>query len=106
MILKIIALMTTTRRSSEIVPACGLVTTVTLLQPRPFSAGHMSHHQEAGLHEMAWRGPMPLQALPSAWRRMNIGLDKPALGTVAERTVLAKIPRMNIIDTMAGDAVE
>jgi len=37
---------------------------------------------------------------------MNIGFDKPTLRTVAEGTVLTKIPGMNIIDPVAGYAVE
>jgi hypothetical protein len=62
LILKIIALMMTAQWPFEIVPACSLVAKVTLLQPRPFAAGHMSHHPKTALHKMAWRWPMALHA--------------------------------------------
>jgi len=64
LIFKKIALMMAARRPFEIVPARSLVAKVTLLQPGPFPAGHMSHHLQAAPHEMAWRGSMALHALP------------------------------------------
>jgi len=98
--------MVTARWPFEIVPAGGFVTTVALIQPRPFPARHFSHHPKAALHEMARRRLMALPALPRARRRMNIGFDKPALRVVAECTVAPEISGMNILDLVAGNTVE
>src|SRR5215831_6500329 len=103
-IFKKAALMMTARWPFEIVPACGFVTTVALVQPRPFPTGHLSHHPKAALHEMARRRLMALYTLPGARRRMNIRLNKPALRTVAVRTVAPEICGMNILDLVARNA--
>jgi hypothetical protein len=96
----------TTRRTSEIVPACGLVATVALLQPRPLTPCHVPHHHEAALHKMTGRGPMALRTLPSARRRMNVRLDEPALRTVAGGAVLAEVTGVNIVNPVARTTIE
>ena len=96
----------TAHRLLEIVPACGLVTKIALLQSRTFAARHLPHHSQTTRHEMARRCDVTLSALPRAGRGMNVVRDKPGLGRVAERAILAEVSLVHVLHLMARVAIE
>jgi hypothetical protein len=98
--------MMTARRLSKIVPACGLVAKITLIQLSSFSARHFPHHSETTGHEVAGRGSVTLSTLPGAWRGVNVVCDEPGLGRVAECAILSEVPLMHVLHLVAGDTVE
>ncbi len=98
---KSVALVMTAHRSYEIVPACGFVAKVALLQPCAFSAGHFPHHSEAALHKMTGGRGMALSALPSRGCRVNVIRDEPGLSRVAECAIRAEISLMYVLHLVA-----
>ena len=98
--------MMTTCRVPIVVPARGFVTKITLLQSRAFSAGHLSHHAETALHEMARRRGMALRALARRGRGVNVVRDEPALGCVARSAILSEVSLVHVPHLVAGHAVE